>query len=61
MYWGNGDDTGVSFPESEVPVEFYMIDVGHRQVRIYKGMTDTVRTVAEQALSRFLAGAKRAR
>ena len=45
---------GGNYPESEVPVEFYMIDVGHRQVRIYKGMTDTVRTVADNAVADFV-------
>jgi hypothetical protein len=58
MYWGNGDFIGGNYPASHVPVEFYMIDVAQRQIRTYKGMTDTVEKVAEQALSKYLASAK---
>jgi hypothetical protein len=56
MYWGNGDFIGGNYPATHVPVQFYMIDATHRQVRIYKGMTDTVEKVADQALSKFVAG-----
>jgi hypothetical protein len=58
MYWGNGAFAGGTYSAQHVPVEFYMIDVAQRQVRMYEGMTDTVEKVAEQALSRFLASAK---
>lgn len=58
MYRGDGDFVGGNTPATDVPVEFYLIDVPHRQVHTYKGMTNTVDEVARRALSTFLASAK---
>jgi hypothetical protein len=57
MYRGDGVLVG-TITAQDVPIELYAINLIDRQIRNYKGMTNTADKLAKQALSTLLAGAQ---